>query len=37
VVAAEDFQNAVKAGFQVDGPGQCLARIEQGSEAPDFT
>ena len=37
VMAAEDFENAMKAGLEVDRACQRLARIEQGGQAPDFT
>ena len=36
VMAAEDFEDAMEAGLEIDGAGQGLARVEQGGEAPDF-
>ena len=36
VMAAEDLQDAVKPGFEIERARQGLARIEQGGQAPDF-
>ena len=36
VMAAEDFEDAMEPGLEIDRAGQRLARIEQGGQAPDF-
>jgi hypothetical protein len=36
-MAAEDFENAMQARFQVERPGEGLARIEQAGKAADFS